>query len=49
MVVLDYQIQQKDHVSKDILDYVNEQADKIKSGEIKVPENEKQYNEIVGK
>ena len=25
------------------------QADKIKSGEIKVPENEKQYNEIVGK
>ncbi len=39
----------KDHVSKDILDYVNEQADKIKSGEIKVPENEKQYNEIVGK
>ena len=39
----------KDHVSKDILDYVNEQADKIKSGEIKVPENEKQYNEIFGK
>ena len=39
----------KDHVSKDILDYVNEQAGKIKSGEIKVPENEKQYNEIVGK
>ena len=39
----------KDHVSKDILDYVNEQADKIKSGEIKVTENEKQYNEIVGK
>ena len=39
----------KDHVSKDILDYVNEQADKIKSGEIKVPENEEQYNEIVGK
>ena len=39
----------KDHVSKDILDYVNEQAGKIKSGEIVVPENEKQYNEIVGK
>ena len=39
----------KDHVSKDILDYVNEQAEKIKSGEIVVPENEKQYNEIVGK
>ena len=37
----------KDHVSKDILDYVNEQAGKIKSGEIVVPENEKQYNEIV--
>ena len=32
----------KDHVSKDILDYVNEQAGKIKSGEIVVPENEKQ-------
>ena len=27
----------KDHVSKDILDYVNEQAGKIKSGEIVVP------------
>ena len=39
----------KDHVSKDIIDYVNEQAGKIKSGEIVVPENEKQYNEIVGK
>ena len=39
----------KDHVSKDILDYVNEQAGKIKSGEIVVPENEKQYNDIVGK
>ena len=39
----------KDHVSKDILDYVNEQAGKIKAGEIVVPENEKQYNEIVGK
>ena len=39
----------KDHVSKDILDYVDEQAGKIKSGEIVVPENEKQYNEIVGK
>ena len=39
----------KDHVSKDILDYVNEQAGKIKSGEIVVPENEKQYNEIVEK
>ena len=39
----------KDHVSKEILDYVNEQAGKIKSGEIVVPENEKQYNEIVGK
>ena len=39
----------KDHVSKDILDYVNEQAGTIKSGEIVVPENEKQYNEIVGK
>ena len=39
----------KDHVSKDILDYVKEQACKIKSGEIVVPENEKQYNEIVGK
>ena len=39
----------KDHVSKDILDYVDEQAGKIKSGEIVVPENEKQYNEIVRK
>ena len=39
----------KDHVSKDILDYVDEQAGKIKSGEIVVPENENQYNEIVGK
>lgn len=39
----------KDHVSKDILDYVDEQAGKIKSGEIIVPENEQQYNEIVGK
>lgn len=39
----------KDHVSQDILDYVDEQAAKIKSGEIVVPTNEKEYNEIVGK
>lgn len=39
----------KEHVSQDILDYVDEQAAKIKSGEIIVPENEAQYNEIVGK
>lgn len=39
----------KNHVSQDILDYVDEQAAEIKSGEIIVPENEAQYNEIVGK
>ena len=33
----------KDHVSKDILDYVNEQGCNIKSGEIVVPVNENQY------
>lgn len=37
----------KNHVSQDILDYVDEQASKIKSGEIIVPENEEQYNQIV--
>lgn len=39
----------KDNVSQDILDYIDEQSAKIKSGEIIVPENEAQYNEIVGK
>ena len=32
-------------VDKQILDFVNEQAEKVKNGEIKVPANEKQYNE----
>ncbi|MBU5336042.1 BMP family lipoprotein [Intestinibacter bartlettii] len=38
----------KDHVPQDILDYVNEQSQKIIDGEIKVPQNEKEYKQIVG-
>lgn len=37
------------NVPADILKYVEEQAELVKSGEIKVPQNEKEYNEIVGK
>ncbi|MDO5009548.1 MAG: BMP family ABC transporter substrate-binding protein [Intestinibacter bartlettii] len=36
------------NVPKDILKYVDEQAELVKSGEITVPENEKEYKEIVG-
>ena len=31
-------------VPKDVLDYVNEQKNKIENGEIKVPKNEEEYN-----
>ena len=37
------------NVPKDIMDYVEAEAQKIKDGEIKVPSNEKEYQEIVGK
>ena len=37
------------NVPADILKYVEEQAELVKNGEIKVPQNEKEYNEIVGK
>lgn len=37
------------NVPADILKYVEEQAELVKSGEIKVPQNEKEYNEIVRK
>ena len=37
----------KNLVSQDVLDFVNEQIEKIKSGEIKVPSTEKEYNEFV--
>ena len=37
------------NVPEDILKYVDEQADLVKSGEIKVPQNEKEYKEIVEK
>lgn len=37
------------NVPADILKYVDEQAELVKSGEIKVPQNEKEYKEIVGK
>ncbi|WP_455543120.1 BMP family lipoprotein [Intestinibacter sp.] len=35
------------NVPKDILKYVDEQAELIKSGELKVPENEQEYKEMV--
>lgn len=34
------------NVQPDVLEFVNEQAEKIKSGEIKVPQNEEEYNEL---
>ena len=34
----------KNLVSQDILDYVKEQTEKLKTGEIKAPKNEKEYN-----
>ncbi|MGN1033495.1 MAG: BMP family protein, partial [Intestinibacter sp.] len=37
------------NVPQDIIDYVEAEAQKIKDGEIKVPSNEKEYQEIVGK
>lgn len=37
------------NVPADILKYVEEQAELVKSGEIKVPQNEKEYKEIVEK
>ena len=37
------------NVPEDILKYVEEQAELVKSGEIKVPQNEKEYKEIVEK
>lgn len=36
----------KNFVSEDILKFVNEQAEKIKSGEIVVPTNEEEYNKL---
>lgn len=37
----------KNLVSKDIIDYVNTQADKFEKGELKAPKNEKEYKEMV--
>ena len=37
------------NVPEDILKYVDEQADKVKSGKITVPENEQEYKEIIEK
>ncbi len=34
-------------VDKEILDFVNEQAEKIKNGEIKVPSTDKEYNKYI--
>lgn len=34
-------------VPKDVMDYVNEQITKLEKGEIKVPNNEKEYKEMV--
>lgn len=34
------------NVPSDVLEYVNEVAEKIKAGEIRVPENEKEYKEL---
>ena len=34
----------KNLVPQEILDYVNEQIEKLKNGEIKVPKNEEEYN-----
>ena len=34
------------HVPKEIIDYVNKEAEKVISGEIKVPKNEKEYKEL---
>ena len=36
------------NVPKDILEYVDREAQKIKDGEIKVPQNAEEYKEIVG-
>ena len=36
----------KNFVSEDVLKFVNEQAEKIKSGEIVVPTNEEEYNKL---
>lgn len=36
----------KNLVSQDIIDYVNTMADKVKNGEIKVPETEKEYDDL---
>ena len=33
-------------VPKDIIDYVNTMADKVKNGEIKVPETEAEYDVV---
>ena len=37
----------KNLVSKDIIDYVNKEADKLKKGELKAPKNKEEYNAIV--
>ena len=37
------------NVPQDVMEYVEAEAQKIKDGEIKVPSNEKEYQEIVGK
>ena len=34
------------NVAPDVLEYVKAEAEKIKKGEIKVPENKKEYEEL---
>ncbi len=34
-------------IPQDVMDYVNEQAEKIKNGEIKIPRSEEEYNKLV--
>jgi basic membrane protein A len=36
----------KKNVAPDVLEYVKGEAEKIKSGDIKVPQNEKEYKEL---
>ena len=37
----------KNLVPKDILDYVNEEIEKLKKGDIKVPKDKSEYNAIM--
>lgn len=37
----------KNLVSQDIIDYVNEATEKLKSGELKAPKNEEEYNAMI--